>query len=245
MMGRSPVQFDWRWLTWGCLGLLGVYILVPPVLENRAVAQVAHDALSAVEVGVDSATGKMVAVADRVGGSQVQAALKLILDSEGGCQNSWRDSGNRFQGQLGFTCMGVTPAVGWNHRDGIFKELGVGFSGHPAFFVKFVHDRNRDAFRRAAQRIFIEDYFAPGGCTHLAQPAFEICADIAVNSGVGRSRQYLREIGAISDAKSLARALNERHRQDYLRWSQKGADAGFRAGWLARASRRQRYIELF
>jgi len=49
-----------------------------------------------------------------------------------------------------------------------------------------------------------------------------------------KSRQYLRAIGICSDAKSLARALNERHRQDYLKWSAPGnKDSVFLAGWRA------------
>lgn len=49
-----------------------------------------------------------------------------------------------------------------------------------------------------------------------------------------KSRQYLRAIGICSDAKSLAIALNERHRQDYLKWIAPGnKDSVFLAGWRA------------
>ena len=45
---------------------------------------------------------------------------------------------------------------------------------------------------------------------------------------------------------AVARALNERHRQDYIRWSAPGnKDSIFRAGWLSRADRRDRYIDKF
>ena len=48
-------------------------------------------------------------------------------------------------------------------------------------------------------------------------------------------RQYLREIGICSNAKSWARGfLNERHRPDYLKWSVPGnKDSVFLAGWRA------------
>jgi Membrane proteins related to metalloendopeptidases len=48
-----------------------------------------------------------------------------------------------------------------------------------------------------------------------------------------KSRQYLREIGICSDTKSWARvSLNERHRQDYLKWSVPGnKDSVFLASW--------------
>ena len=50
-----------------------------------------------------------------------------------------------------------------------------------------------------------------------------------------KSRQYLRETGICSDAKFWARAsLNERHRQDYFKWSVPGnKDSVFLAGWRA------------
>jgi len=93
--------------------------------------------------------------------------------------------------------------------------------------------------------LYEKKYFGPGGCNPLPQPAFYVCADIAVNSGVGRSQQYLKEFGGYKgqDAKSFARQLNERHRKDYLIWGAPGKkNHVFLKGWLARADERARYI---
>lgn len=235
-------EFDFRLVTWGAVALTGAYILVPPVIQSEPVQQ----AIDAVEIATDRWTGKTQKLAANLSTTKVEAALQLAFGFEGGCQNWSHDSGNWFQGQKGFTCMGIIPSVGWNHRNGLLRDLGAGFSDHPAKFVKFARDKNPSAFKRVVAEIYKQDYFVPGGCAELPQPAFEVCADIAINSGVGRSRQYLREIGTRLDAKSLAKALNERHRQDYLRWSKPGnKDSVFRKGWLSRADRRDRYIDKF
>jgi hypothetical protein len=142
--------------------------------------------------------------------------------------------------------MGIIPSVGWKHRDGLLAKLGEGFNDHPSQFVKFVHDRNPVQFKIAVSEIYKKDYFIPGGCNKLSQPAFEICADIAINSGVGRSMQYLKEIGSQSNPKALAKALNNRHRQDYNKWGAPGKkNSVFFRGWNARANKREEYINQF
>lgn len=80
----------------------------------------------------------------------------------------------------------------------------------------------------------------------MAQPAYYVCLDIAINSGPGRSKQFIRELGAYTpnDPKGYATKLNERHRRFYIAISQPGSkNARFRNGWLARADRRKRYID--
>lgn len=109
---------------------------------------------------------------------------------------------------------------------------------------------NRAQYHNAAAQIYTNNYFKPGGCDPLPQPAFYICSDIAVNSGTGRSKQYLNEMGPLTDTsaagiKSYARRLNERHRQDYIRWSASGPNAQFRQGWLNRAAHRDAYINAY
>ncbi|WP_449415976.1 glycosyl hydrolase 108 family protein [Phormidium nigroviride] len=235
-------EFDFRLVTWGVVALTVAYILVPPVIQSEPAQQL----ISVAQITADKVIGKTQKDATNISTNKAEAALLVAFGFEGGCQNLGNDSGNWFQGLHGFTCMGIIPSVGWNHRNGLLSELGAGFNGHPSMFVKFAYDKNPSAFKAAVAQIYKQDYFAPGGCAQLSQPAFEVCADIAINSGVGRSRQYLREIGTITDQKQLARALNERHRQDYIRWSAPGnKDSVFRAGWLSRADRRDRYIDKF
>lgn len=239
-------EFDWRWVTVGGMIILVSNCIIPP-LAKQEVLQAATVAVSAIRAGQNPVAAiANLQAANNISTNKAEAALQLAFGFEGGCQNWGSDSGNWFQGGKGFTCMGIIPSVGWNHRNGLLSELGAGFSGHPSMFVKFAHDKNPSAFKTVVAEIYKQDYFAPGGCADLPQPAFEVCADIAINSGVGRSRQYLREIGNIADPKQLARVLNARHRQDYIRWSSPGnKDAVFRAGWLSRADRRDRYIDKF
>lgn len=235
-------EFDFRLVTWGVVALTVAYSLVPPVIQSEP----GQPLISAAQIATDKVTGKTQKDATNISTNKAEAALQLAFGFEGSCQNLGNDSANWFQGLHGFTCMGIIPSVGWNHRNDLLSGLGAGFNGHPSMFVKFAHDKNPSAFKTAVAEIYKQDYFAPGGCADLPQPAFEVCADIAINSGVGRSRQYLREIGIRADPKQLAKALNERHRQDYIRWSTLGnKDSVFRAGWLSRADRRDKYIDKF
>ena len=43
-------------------------------------------------------------------GDKAAETLAEIFKSEGRCQNWASDSGNEFQGKIGYTCMGVTPS---------------------------------------------------------------------------------------------------------------------------------------
>lgn len=179
-------------------------------------------------------------------GTKEQETLSEVFKSEGLCQNWSSDTGNSFQGRVGYTCMGLIPAECWNNRGGAFKWAS-GFNGHPSMFCKYAFDKDKNKYKAAAAQIYTTKYFKPGGCESLPQPAFYVCADIAINSGVGRSKQYLRELGPLrgnsADAiKSYARRLNQRHRQDYIKWSSSGSQAKFRQGWLNRAAHRDQYI---
>nr|CAG4714636.1 unnamed protein product [Naegleria fowleri] len=124
------------------------------------------------------------------------------------------------EGKIGYTCMGVTPYQCWIHRNTIFAPLYAGFDGHPADFCKYAYDKNPTVYKQCAAQLYEQNYFNQGGCSPLPMPAYYVCADIAVNSGVGRSQQYISELGGYhgQDAKEFARALNEKHRADYIRW---------------------------
>nr|CAG4717301.1 unnamed protein product [Naegleria fowleri] len=177
---------------------------------------------------------------------KAEEALAQIFGSEGKCQNWAFDSGNSFQGKIGYTCMGVIPAECWNNRNGIFAPLLGGFKGHPADFCKYAYDRNQVVYKQCAAQLYTQNYFGPGGCNQLPMPAFYVCADIAVNSGTGRSKQYINELGGYhgQNAKQFARALNEKHRADYKRWGCPTCkNRVFLKGWLARADARDRYID--
>ncbi|KAG2383396.1 hypothetical protein C9374_004067 [Naegleria lovaniensis] len=179
-------------------------------------------------------------------GDKTTVTLAKIFEHEGLCQNWASDSGNDFQGKIGYTCMGVTPSQCWNNRNTIFSPLYSGFDGHPADFCKYAYDQNPAVYKQCAAQLYAQNYFGPGGCNPLPMPAYYVCADIAVNSGVGRSQQYISELGGYNgqNAKEFARALNEKHRADYKRWGCPTCkNRVFLAGWLARADERDRFID--
>jgi len=176
---------------------------------------------------------------------KIAITLKQIFQNEGSCQNSASDSGNTFQGKVGYTCVGVTPSLGYNNRNGEFSYALPTFKGHPSAFVKYAYDLSAAKFTVGAGNIYAAQYFTPGACSNLPQPAHYVCSDIAVNSGPGKSSQYVKELGKIgADVKAYARALNEKHRQFYKKIGV-GANAKFLAGWLARANARDAFINKY
>ncbi len=157
------------------------------------------------------------------GADKYERAITMTLNFEGGCQNSKADQGNYLDGKIGHTCMGITPATAWQYQ----HLIGIGnFRGNPVEFSKYAHDRSPEKFRQSAAEILL-DYADRAGCDELESPAYEVCADIAFNSGVGRSQKYL----AKADQKNVADSLNQQHRADYQKWG-----GVYLPGWLNRAS---------
>jgi hypothetical protein len=68
-----------------------------------------------------------------------------------------------------------------------------------------------------------------------------IAFDVAVNSGPGRARQYLKYSENIKDPVQRAYAINEYHRRFYRRIGV-GKKAKFLKGWLNRAKKRDAII---
>jgi len=176
--------------------------------------------------------------------SKAQIALKQILKSEGGCQNSANDKGNHFQGHVGYTCAGVIPSLGYENRNGAFAYAN-DYKGDPAGFVHYAYNKDPSKFKEAAAQVYTTQYFEPAHCTKLPMPAYMVCSDIAVNSGVGRAKNYMLALGTFKggDAKEYARKMNDLHRQDYKKWGAEGtSNHKFLKGWLARADDRDKFI---
>lgn len=165
------------------------------------------------------------------GADKYQRAIAMTATFEGGCQNSKADPGNYFQGERGYTCAGLTPETAWRYRDWI----GLGnFQGSPVEFSKWAYERSPEKFRQAAAEILL-DYADWAGCDELESPAYEVCADIAFNSGIGRAKQYLTQ--SQGSSQQIAQQLNEQHRTDYQKWG--GVHL---PGWLNRADDRDKFI---
>jgi len=107
--------------------------------------------------------------------------LKQIFGHEGKCQNWKSDSGNKFQGSIGYTCNGIIPSVGYNNRNGAFSYAADKCKGQGANFVKCAHDVDPAKFKAGAAEVYKSQYFKPGGCSQLKMPAYYVCADIAVS----------------------------------------------------------------
>jgi hypothetical protein len=179
---------------------------------------------------------------------KIAITLRHIFTNEGGCQNWNNDSGNWLNGKKGYTCAGITPGVGYNGRDKYYSyAISQCSSVSAELFVKCAWDLSQSKFNAGSETLYTDQYFRPGGCADYPQPLHFVCSDIAVNSGPGRSKQYIRDLGSPgSDFKGYARRMNQMHREDYIRWSQPGsANAQFRAGWLARADSRDKFINTY
>jgi len=176
--------------------------------------------------------------------TKLKDSLKKIFSSEGKCQNWSSDSGNWMNGKLGYTCAGIIPSVGYNNRN-FFSYAQSSCSSKPAhLFVKCAWDKSNSKFKDGSAKIYEKQYAIAGGCANLKQPAYYVCFDIAVNSGPGRSKQFIRETNAGSlNEFDAATKLNEKHRDFYIRISKPGTkNHKFRKGWLARADHRAAYI---
>lgn len=169
-----------------------------------------------------------------VNGDVIESALSFTFGKEGGCQNWANDKGNWFQGRRGWTCMGIVPATWHRHRNGLAKGL-------PAD-VKQAHDQDPVRFKQVAAEIYKKDYFIPGGCHKLAHPASTICFDIAVNSGPGTSKRFLK--AATGTPLQQAESLINQHHQFYQTIvARDPSQAEFINGWNNRTQARRQYVQ--
>ena len=141
----------------------------------------------------------------------------MIFKAEGQCQNWASDSGNKFNGKIGYTCMGQNVVT--IEMESFLHSLKVTLVVQKNS-TSMVMIRTELSINNVLPNCILRNYFTPAGCNDLPQPAFYVCSDIAVNSGVGRSKQYLAELGGYSGqgAKTFARQLNDKQRQDYIKW---------------------------
>jgi Glycosyl hydrolase 108 len=240
-MTNAKTQGDFNWDTVSTVATIAIasYVVIPlappPVVAQ---VQIATEAVTgktnkqATQLVADTSTGK---------DKKVDAALKLIFNSEGKCQNWNSDSGNYFQGRKGYTCEGIIPETLWSAKE-IFSYCMSGFTGHPADSVKFCYDKDPKKFHQAAIQTYIQKYFAPGKCSDLKQPAFEACADASILSGIGKSRQFVNQSEGISDPVARAKKINDLHRQQLMGISSKPE---YHNGWSNRKDRMDSYIGKF
>ncbi len=117
-------------------------------------------------------------------------ALGVVLDSEGGLSLDPRDRGN---------WTGKNPGVGELRG----TKYGISAAAYPDLDIA-------NLTREDASAIYRRDYFDAVGANNLPPALAVVAFDIAVNSGVGRLRQWLQE--GPQDAVSLS----ERRLEHYI-----------------------------
>jgi len=180
------------------------------------------------------------------GKSKISESLPLILESEGQCGNNSADSGNWFEGQLGYTCMGITPLTGWNNRK-YFQYALSKCSGNKAMFVKCAYDLSKTSFQAGAEKVYETQFVDVAGCTNLPQPAYYVCLDTAVNHGPYWTQKRVKEnpIGN-KDGKTYGLALNNMSRNYYKEIAANNpSKQQFLNGWLNRATKRENYCNAY
>lgn len=111
-----------------------------------------------------------------------ERALKVVLKHEGGYANHPSDPG-------GETMYGITKAVALeNGYNGPMRQIPMGL----------------------VRRIYKAKYWDAAGCDKLASGVDLAVFDFAVNSGVGRARDYLRRAIGGSDAQTINRLCDAR-----------------------------------
>jgi len=152
----------------------------------------------------------------------------------GKCGNHASDSGNKCKGKIGWTCMGVTPCNVWNARKTFYKHC-LSKCTVDWEYSKCCYDMDTAAYQVATEKYYVEKYFTDGNCLGLGWPAFYVCGDIAINSGIGRSQQYVGLMGSTCDTypggcKAYCTAMNQKHRVFYHEAAKKNDNHKFLAG---------------
>lgn len=177
---------------------------------------------------------------------KVKLTLIEIFGNEGACQNQASDTGNWYDGKLGYTCQGVTPKVGYELKDKYYSYASKSFTGSKELFVKYAHDKDMNKFEEGTGNLYVDKYFYV--CSQFEMPTYYICSDVSVNSGPGRSKKFidqLEEKGKSWSKKKYATEFNELHRQFYKELGKQEKYKPYLKGWLKRAEHRDEYIETF
>jgi len=130
--------------------------------------------------------------------------------------------------------MGVTPCNVWNARNTFYQHC-LSKCTVDWQYSKCCYDADNAAYQAATEKYYVEKFFKEGGCLGLGWPAFYVCGDIAINSGTGRSRQFVGQMGSTctgypGGCKAYCTAINEKHRQFYHQAAKRGQNHKFLKG---------------
>ena len=144
--------------------------------------------------------------------SNFQRALAFTLAWEGGWSNHPKDPG-------GATMRGVTQRVynGYRLKRGLKIQTV------------------RNISQRELEEIYLLQYWNTSGANGLEWPLNAAVFDLAVNSGPGRAKEFLEEIGPQGSPLERARRLNDRRERFFHTIVAYNHDlAEFLPGWLNR-----------
>lgn len=146
--------------------------------------------------------------------NHVKIGLDFVAKWEGGYVNHPNDPG-------GATNRGVTQRTynGWRRNKG-FPERDV-----------------RQMEKTEEVQIYVENYWAPAGCSELEYPFNVAVFDTAVNCGVGRATHWLKKATDVVAYLALRKA-------HYLELAKQDRFKPFLKGWLNRLGDLQKLVEI-
>ncbi|ORX50339.1 hypothetical protein BCR36DRAFT_412361 [Piromyces finnis] len=179
------------------------------------------------------------------GDSKIYEALSELLKNKGVCQNNPTDMDNYFDDEIGYTCLGVTPSLGYANRETYFAYAVETCKYGKAYFVHCAYKLNKENFINAVEKLYDEQYAGKGGCSNLPQPAFYICLDLVIHHGPAWSTNIIKNnpIGNMN-GKEYGYLLNKLSREKYFKMGQQlDYNANDEYEWKAIIKRRNEYID--
>jgi len=172
------------------------------------------------------------------GKTKIEEITPLILNTEGGCQNLSNDSGNIIDNKIGYTCMGVTPKVGWNNREKYFK-YAVDECTDKVMFTYCAYNLNKSKFKTGTENLVDGEYAK--ACSYLPQPAYYVCTDMRYNG-----TPSVRKMKEDEDTVDYCLYLVQRGREHYTDIIKKNSDnEKFKKGWENRSKERESYCKSY
>jgi len=177
------------------------------------------------------------------GSTKIHEAISEILKNQVECQNSPLDMSNYFDGEVGYTCLGVSPSLGYINRETYFSYALESCLYGKAHFVKCAYNLNKINFINAVENLYNEQYATHGGCSDLPQPAFYVCLDLAIHHSPSWAADVIKNnpIGDMN-GKEYGHLINELSRQMYYQMNQQSNYDDRITEWITIVDGREEYI---
>lgn len=178
------------------------------------------------------------------GNTKIHEALSEILSDQVECQNEIGDSSNYFDNDIGYTCSGITPGIGYHNRHEYFAYALEKCEYKKAYFVKCAYDLDKNSFIDAAEKLYNDQYATIGGCVNLPQPAYYVCLDIALHQGPLYSSEIIKNnpIGNMN-GKEYGLLINEISGNKYIELSENSNFMSYIDEWINIIEKREEYCK--